>query len=144
MIMIDESELAELRRRPDDETQAHVLRILWGLQEENERLRKESLAGFLARKLQWSLATFGEGPHTAGIQAHIVKELAEISANPSDYKEWIDVLFLALDGYLRHGGRPENLLPDLEEKLAINKKRKWPEFHPDDLAIEHIREGVGD
>lgn len=58
----------------------------------------------LAGQRRWSEATFGPGPRTLGITAHIRKELQEIEDDPTDLTEWIDVAILALDGAWRTGG----------------------------------------
>lgn len=106
----------------------------------------------LARaNVEWSNETFGPGQRTAGIVAHIRKELAEIEAAPDDLEEWVDVILLAINGYYRHGGMTGNLLDDLWRKYDKNTARKWPKPTGEDVPIEHIRgaecprcgEGVG-
>ena len=87
----------------------------------------------------WSAETFGPGRRTVGLCAHITKELAEIQVDPDDTREWIDVLILALDGYWRHGGKPEELAEMLEAKQLVNFERAWPAWQPEDQATEHLR-----
>jgi hypothetical protein len=96
---------------------------------------------FAARHLEWSLKTFGGGKQTAGLTTHMEKEIAEIRAKPDDLTEWIDVMTLALDGYLRHGGSVDTLLRDLEAKQAVNLARTWPEEAGGDGPVEHDRTG---
>ena len=87
----------------------------------------------------WSLVTFGPDRRTVGLAKHIQKELLEIQADPDDVREWIDVIILAIDGYWRHGGRPEELAQMLQEKQRINIDRAWPAPLPEDQPTEHLR-----
>lgn len=95
---------------------------------------------FLARHWAWSESTFGHGRQTLGLTEHIEKEIIEIRAKPDDLKEWIDVMILAIDGYLRHGGTPTNLMRDLAAKQAENMARTWPAPGSADHAVEHVRD----
>lgn len=109
-----------------------------------ERLARErsgTLSDFLRRQSEFSGATFGPGRRTKGLIDHITKELQEIATDPADESEWIDVILLALDGFWRHGGAPENLLGMMEAKLAKNIGRKWPKPVSEDVAVEHDRAG---
>lgn len=99
-----------------------------------------TLADYVSTQRGWSSRTFGTAKRTVGICNHIRKELLEIEANPDDLEEWIDVLILAMDGYWRHGGQPEDLLARLIAKQAKNFERQWPPIQPEDCATEHIRE----
>ena len=94
---------------------------------------------FVRRHGQWSQRVFGAGRQTGGLTDHIEKEVAEIRAKPDDLVEWLDVMILAMDGYLRHGGTPEALLRDLERKLGENMARRWPDPGNGDSAVEHER-----
>ncbi len=94
---------------------------------------------FVERHRRWSFDTFGSGRQTLGLTRHIETELAEIRANPEDLSEWIDVMMLALDGYLRHGGTAENLMRDLRAKQDINFARSWPAATDEDTPAEHDR-----
>jgi hypothetical protein len=94
---------------------------------------------FAARHWEWSRQTFGPGRQTGGLTEHIEKELAEIRSKPDDLAEWIDVMTLALDGYLRHGGSVATILRDLEAKQATNRARRWPAPTGRDEAVEHDR-----
>ena len=96
---------------------------------------------FVERHRRWSFDTFGSGRQTLGLTRHIETELAEIRANPEDLSEWIDVIMLALDGYLRHGGAAENLMHDLRAKQDINFARSWPAATDEDTPAEHDRSG---
>jgi hypothetical protein len=98
---------------------------------------------YIQRQRKWSRKTFGPGPRTIGIRNHILKELAEIIAEPTDLEEWIDVVILALDGAWRAGHNPATIVAMLERKQAINFKRKWPLPGPQDQATEHIRDQEG-
>ncbi len=57
-----------------------------------------SLESIVSDLVGWSSMTFGPGPRTEGVLAHIRKELIEITKDPTDPIEWIDVAILALDG----------------------------------------------
>jgi hypothetical protein len=87
---------------------------------------EDSLISYLERQAEWSARTFGPGLRTKGIIDHIREELLEISADPIDLEEWIDVMILALDGYWRHGGHKLDLMRRLQEKQNKNFARKWP------------------
>lgn len=72
---------------------------------------------------------------------HIRKELTEIEQNPTDLSEWVDVIVLAMDGFWRHGGMAEDLIPALEANQKKNLARSWPDWRTlsEDSAIEHDR-----
>ena len=99
----------------------------------------EALAVFLARQIEWSTQTFGTARRTLGITKHIEKEIVEVRAKPDDLTEWIDIIILALDGYWRHGGKPETILCDLNAKAEINYGRVYPMPTSEDEPSEHIR-----
>lgn len=94
----------------------------------------------LREQRAWSERTFGPGPRTGGIIAHIRKELEEIEAAPRDAEEWIDVVILALDGAWRSGASPEKILETLLAKTAKNHARSWPDWRTltEDDPIEHV------
>jgi hypothetical protein len=100
---------------------------------------EDSLIPYIERQAAWSHRTFGGGLRTKGIIDHIRKELLEISANPGDLEEWVDVMILAIDGYWRHGGNPLDLMRHLQAKQNKNFERKWPPSLSEDEAVEHIR-----
>lgn len=99
----------------------------------------DSFEDFVARHAEWSLRIFGPGKQTDGITAHIEKEITEIRAKPNDLAEWIDVMTLALDGYLRHGGSTDTIVRDLLAKQAVNLARRWPSAGSGDAPAEHDR-----
>jgi hypothetical protein len=76
---------------------------------------------------------------------HIRKELLEIEADPTDLKEWIDVIILAFDGALRAGYEPAEIAAAWLLKQNENEKRDWPDWRTadPDKAIEHVRNGGG-
>lgn len=90
----------------------------------------------------FSLRTFGPGPRPDAVIAHIRKELDEISKQPHDLMEWIDVVTLGFDGAMRMGFSPQQCAEALVQKLVINQGRKWPDWRKIPLGqpIEHIRE----
>lgn len=105
----------------------------------------------------WSLNTFGPADRTRGVLDHAYKELEEISADPLDVGEWIDLVILAIDGALRAAKEQPALagFPRLETtyeaairvvaayqaKMQANQERVWPDWRylPTDKAIEHDR-----
>lgn len=99
-------------------------------------------AAHLDRQREWSERTFGPGARVGGIVKHIRKELDEITANPTDVEEWIDVVILALDGAWRAGGEPQQIIDTLIAKQAKNEARTWPDWRTltENDAIEHERE----
>lgn len=98
-------------------------------------------AAHLAHQREWSEATFGPGPRTAGVCDHIRKELKEVEAAPHDSEEWIDVIILALDGAWRAGMSPQQIIGGIVAKQAKNEARTWPDWRTADpgKAIEHDR-----
>ena len=96
------------------------------------------LENYQERLIAWSSKTFGAGKRTLGILKHILKEVQEVSKAPDDLEEWIDLMILALDGYWRHGGQTDDLLPALVAKLAKNEARTWPP-PTEDEPVEHKR-----
>lgn len=81
---------------------------------------------FMDHLINDSTRLFGEGEHTEGLIAHIRSELKEVEAAPHDLEEWVDVIILALDGYWRHGGTPDTLMPDIWAKWMKVLKRDYP------------------
>lgn len=85
---------------------------------ERERIRREHA--------EWSQATFGNvGP--IGPLKHLSKEALEAAAEPEDLSEWADMQFLLWDAQRRAGITDEQITRAMIEKLAVNKKREWPE-----------------
>lgn len=100
------------------------------------------LVAHLHRQRAFSQRTFGPGPRTGGVIAHIRKELTEIEADPGDLMEWIDAAMLALDGAWRAGHSPAAIALALATKLTRNELRTWPDWRTaaPGQPIEHIRE----
>mgnify|MGYP000558926254 CR=1 FL=1 len=98
-------------------------------------------AALLERQREFSLRTFGPGARAAGVVAHIRKELLEVEAAPADLSEWVDVMILAVDGAMRAGHAPAEVLTGYRAKLERNFARTWPDWRtmPADGPIEHVR-----
>lgn len=97
---------------------------------ERERIRREHA--------EWSDKTFGDvGP--IGPLKHLSKEALEAAADPSDPLEWADMQFLLWDAQRRMGISDEFITRAMIEKLAVNKKRKWPEPKDGEPRL-HIKE----
>jgi hypothetical protein len=115
---------------------------------------------FLERQFIWSLQTFGPADlpydeecrakiksdgifYGAGCVDHIKKELGEIaSCHGKDVEEWIDVVILALDGAMRSGYSPQEIIDALTFKAEKNRRRTWPDWRTQEpgKAIEHVRD----
>ena len=97
--------------------------------------------------MSWQRATFGSEYREAGLIAHIKKELEEIeAAEDLKHLEWLDVIFLAIQGYhTALGETPRDAATslgfDLNDKLEENMRRKWPPLGtvPPSAPIEHDR-----
>jgi hypothetical protein len=98
-------------------------------------------AAHLARQRAWSTQAFGPGSRAMGVLDHIRKELLEIEADPTDVKEWVDVVILAFDGAWRAGWEPQEIIDAIIAKQTKNEGRVWPDWRtlPDNVAIEHDR-----
>lgn len=97
---------------------------------ERERIRREHA--------EWSDKTFGDvGP--IGPLKHLSKEALEAAADPSDPLEWADMQFLLWDAQRRAGITDEQIVLAMVEKLAVNKKREWPEPKDGEPRL-HIKE----
>lgn len=99
------------------------------------------IAKFIRDQKIFSEKTFGPGPRTQGITAHIRNELLEIAEDPTDLMEWVDVILLAMDGAWRAGHSPSDIEDAMHRKLQINKNRTWPDWRSaGDGAIQHVRD----
>lgn len=96
------------------------------------------LAGFFEDKAKWSRDTFGEELTVAGLIHHLKKELKEVEADPTDIEEWVDVIFLALDGIARSGHSGKALILAMVAKHQKNRKRTW--LYKGEGHFEHDRE----
>lgn len=92
----------------------------------------------IAKQHAWSQRTFGTHTDTEGNCRHIEKELREARANPGDVFEWVDIAMLAIDGALRNGFTPEQIIDAYAQKVEINLARKWQRGAPGE-PIEHVR-----
>jgi hypothetical protein len=100
-----------------------------------------NLVEYLQRQREFSFAVFGPNPRLRGVLDHLRKELVEVEAAPDDVLEFADVLILAFDAAMRAGHSPQAIAEALEDKLAINQQRSWPDWRDcsPDRAIEHVR-----
>lgn len=100
-----------------------------GCESEREHIRSEHA--------EWSQSTFGNvGP--VGPLKHLSKEALEAAAEPDDLSEWADMQFLLWDAQRRAGITDEQIAQAMIEKLAVNKRRKWPEPQ-DGVPRQHIK-----
>ncbi|HFG5457569.1 TPA: dATP/dGTP pyrophosphohydrolase domain-containing protein [Salmonella enterica subsp. enterica serovar Schwarzengrund] len=92
----------------------------------------------LREHAEWSDKTFGDvGP--VGPLKHLSKEALETAAEPDDLSEWADMQFLLWDAQRRAGISDEQITLAMVEKLAVNKKREWPEPKDGEPRL-HIKE----
>jgi hypothetical protein len=132
----------ELSRDSGNRIRTTALKIAAAIRAAAEALSETPQVGeleaYLTRQWAWSKDTFGPALRTRGIIQHITKELREIEADPHDLMEWVDVVILAMDGFWRHGGKPEDLLAIMQAK---NLARQWPDWRTlsEHQAIEHDR-----
>ncbi|EBR3459526.1 DUF550 domain-containing protein, partial [Salmonella enterica] len=66
-------------------------------------------------------------------------EALETAAEPDDLSEWADMQFLLWDAQRRAGISDEQITLAMVEKLAVNKKREWPEPKDGEPRL-HIKE----
>ena len=110
----------------------------------SEQTIGERLEAFYKDHGEWSYATFGT-PEVLGPQGpadHLVKEARELADNPRDEMEQADCFLLLLDVVRRSGGDVRSLLLAAENKLIINKSRKWNVTDPN-KASEHVWNSAG-
>lgn len=83
------------------------------------------LVGFFDDKARWSISTFGDDIPMEGVIRHLRKELDEVERDPKDLEEWVDVIFLAMDGAQRSGFSGKALVVKMIEKHQKNLRREW-------------------
>jgi hypothetical protein len=120
---------------------AQLNRNWYSLVKKYTERRDRDLLFILEDQNKFSLETFGPGMRTQGLIDHITKELVEVSKDPSDIMEYIDIAILAFDGAWRTGATPLEIVSAYKTKLAKNKLRQWPDWRTADptKAIEHVR-----
>lgn len=99
------------------------------------------IQSFWDAQAAWSQATFGvdsERDHIGPLK-HLAKEAVEAQVRPSDPVEIADCLFLVFDAARRSGMTLDTLIKVAEQKLLVNKARKWQK-PTDDNPVEHVRD----
>lgn len=97
---------------------------------------------FWDAQAEWSRATFGpdtERNHIGPLK-HLAKEAVEAQVEPADPVEIADCLFLVFDAARRAGITYQQLIATCEEKLEINKARKWNKPGAPGEPVEHVRD----
>lgn len=96
---------------------------------------------YITRHINWSRTTFGDRNTSAGVIAHLRKELIEVEEAPSDLEEWIDLIILAIDGAQLEGYDATDIIAALLAKQHKNTQRIWPDQHTltPGQPIEHIK-----
>lgn len=134
--LAEERDMLEARVMELERDNAELLKYIYAPQKQVSIDRAH-----LAHQREWSRRTFGPGARLLGVVDHIRKELQEIEADPTDLKEWVDVIILAFDGAWRAGWEPQEILDAIIAKQAENEKRVWPDWRTasPDKAIEHVK-----
>ena len=86
-----------------------------------------------------SLRKFGSEQKTEGTLTHLEKEIQEVREDPDNLIEWADCIILAIDGALRRGHEPKELLNAIWAKLQIIDNRMYPDARDNNESIEHIK-----
>ena len=73
---------------------------------------------------EFTSKTFGSSTISSKMH-HLKEEIEEVISDPQDRLEWADCLILLLDAARIAGFNTQNLLDAANDKMAINKKRKW-------------------
>ena len=101
------------------------------------------LVAHLKRQIGFSKEAYGPARPGAleGVIDHIENELIEVKADPTDLKEWVDLIILSFDGAWKCGYTAEQICVAIEAKQTINENRTWPDWRtcPANKAIEHDR-----
>ena len=108
---------------------------------EFQHKRAETFGDYLLRHMEWGWHTFGapaDGRGPLGPLDHIKKELKEIEEDPSDLKEWIDLIILSIDGMLRAGASPGAVLMLYPEPYSHGKEIYPTEAMEDVIDYVHI------
>lgn len=118
----------------------------------------EALYDLARDQAAWSQTTFGADSVRDGVGAlkHLAKEATEAEeaalalrefgtgqpghaeAKAELRTEFADCLLLVLDASRRSGISPLQLITAAQEKMVVNKSRKWPAPEAD-TPVEHIR-----
>ena len=103
-----------------------------------------NLFAHLVHQREWSTKTFGPMDGSAGAREHLKLELEEVAEDPCA-EEWADVVILALDGAMRDGIEPDELIYAIQKKQAKNEKRVWPDWRDAEPGkpIQHVK-GIHD
>lgn len=99
----------------------------------------ENIEKFCKDRSEFSYKTFGtkeeRGPQ--GPLEHLLQEVNEVIAEPTDRMEYADCFLLLVDAYNRAGlGDLLELIKDANDKLEINKNRK---LKKNGLVFNHIK-----
>jgi len=81
--------------------------------------------------------TFGKGT-VKGKITHLAEELEEVLADPDDRHEWADCMILLLGAARCAGLDMNDLHQAMQEKMDINRKRKWGPPDEDGI-VRHVR-----
>lgn len=108
-----------------------------------ELAERRTVHGLWDALADWSRKTFGSdakrGP--VGPLKHLASEVEEAIAAPQDLVEYADCLMLLFDAARRAGFNLDALLHAANEKLIVNKGRKWPTPR-DDEPTRHVEDAT--
>lgn len=100
-------------------------------------MAERSLDAITREVVEWQRETFPHGT-PASCVAHLVEEVAELSANPTDPSEIADCYFLIVGAAERAG---VDLVAAVREKLAVNRARAWGK-PAENGVVNHVREAA--
>ena len=87
---------------------------------------------------KWSDNQFGFNRPPTGSINHLIKEVQELKEEQYCLEEYADCLMLILDAARMAGYNCDNLFKATQDKLKVNKNRKWGPLDKDGVS-EHIR-----
>ena len=112
-------------------------------------MSKKTIIELEAERLEWSLKNFPKATYYSSLSKlkeeikEVVKELKRLDKFPEQYAlpkltmEYADCLMCLFDSAGRAGVPVEDIIEALEEKLEINKNRKWKK-NPDN-TYSHVK-----
>jgi len=85
------------------------------------------LIGHLVQQREFSESAFGPGENTALIAEAM---LPELSTEPHQLGDWLNIVLFGLDGAWRTGADPAQICQALADRLVELRSRAWPDWHP--------------
>lgn len=132
----------EMERRREAERKIRGWELIIGTL--GEALHDASLGGlvrFLRDLMEFQHEAFGDRQTIEGVISHVDEEVVEIKADPTDRKEWLDLMTLGVSAFRRLGDTPESLAEAWRGRLEVLKGRTYPDWRTadPDKHINHVR-----